>query len=81
MPFLCKYFKNKDNIELDNLYNYVFLKTIKRQQLLYVWQNKYSINVIEINTKTREIINLGDKCGNVVLYDLIKADLVEKVDD
>ena len=73
--------KIRDNVELDNLYNYGFLKTIKRQQLLYVWQNKYSINVIEINTKTREIINLGDKCGNVVLYDLIKADLVEKVDD
>lgn len=73
--------KIKDNIELDNLYNYGFLKTIKRQQLLYVWQNKYSVNVIEINAKTREIINLGDKCGSVVLYDLIKADLVEKVEE
>lgn len=73
--------KIKDNIELDDLYNYGFLKTIKQQQILYVWQNKYSTNVIEINTKTREIINLGDRCGNVVLYDLIKDDLVEKVEE
>ena len=72
--------KIKDSIDLDILYSYGFSKTIKKNQLLYVWQNKYSINVIEINALTREIINLGDKCGNVVLYDLIKADLVEKVE-
>ena len=73
--------KIKDNIDLDNLYNYGFLKTIKKQQLLYVWQNKYSINVIEINAKTREIINLGDRSGNVVLFDLIEQGYVEKVEE
>ena len=73
--------KIKDNIDLDNLYNYGFLKTTKKQQLLYVWQNKYSINVIEINAKTREIINLGDRSGNVVLFDLIEQGYVEKVEE
>ena len=73
--------KIKDNIDLDNLYNYGFLKTIKKQQLLYVWQNKYSINVIEINAKTREIINSGDRSGNVVLFDLIEQGYVEKVEE
>ena len=71
--------KIKDDVDLDILYDYGFSKTIKKQRLLYVWQNKFSIDVVEINAKTKEITNLGDRCGNVVFYDLITAGLVEKV--
>ena len=72
--------KIKDNVNLKELEKYGFCLTIKNKKLLYVWLNKYSVIAIEIDAKTREIINLGDKGGNVVLYDLIKADLVEKVE-
>jgi hypothetical protein len=72
--------KIKDNVDLELLKEYGFSLTIKKRQLLYVYLNKYSINVIEIDIKTREIVNLGDRNGNIILYDLIKADLVEKVD-
>lgn len=68
-------------IELSELEKFGFEIIIKNKQLLYVWKNKYLINVIEINAKTREIINLGDRCGTVVLYDLIEAGYVEKVEE
>lgn len=46
---------------------------------MYVWQNEYYVDCIEVDLETRKIICLGDKTANTVLYDLIKADLVEKV--
>lgn len=73
--------KIKDNVNLEELEKFGFEITVKKKQLLYVWKNKHLVDVIEINTQTRGITNLGDRCGNVVLYDLIEAGYVEKVEE
>lgn len=73
--------KIKDNVNLEELEKFGFEITVKKKQLLYVWKNKHLVDVIEINTQTRGITNLVDRCGNVVLYDLIEAGYVEKVEE
>ena len=64
--------------DFERLKDFGFEQIFKNKNFLYVWQNKHFIDVIEINVKTRDLINLGDKNGNVVLYDLIRAGLVKK---
>ncbi len=66
--------KIKDDADLKELekFGFVFIDNY------YLFYNDYKISVIEINADTRELIFLGDKKGNIVLYDLIKADLVEE---
>lgn len=67
--------------DFERLKDFGFEPTMKNQQLIYVLKNKYFIDVVEINVKTREIVNLGDRYGNVVLYDLIQAGLVKKEEE
>ena len=69
--------KIKDDVDLKELekFGFVFINDE------YVFYNDYRIDVVKIDIETREIISLGDKKGNIVLYDLIKTDLVEKVED
>ena len=73
--------KIREDIDLKKLEKFGFEITSKNNKLMYVWKNKYFINVVEIDVKTREVINLGDRSGNGVFYDLIKADLVVKVEE
>lgn len=67
--------KIKDDVDLKELEKFGFVFVDNE----YLFYNDYGIAVIEIDIETRELIGLGDKKGNIVLYDLIKADLVEKV--
>lgn len=67
--------------DFERLKNFRFEPTMKKQQLIYAVKNKYFIDVVEINVKTREIVNLGDRYGSVVLYDLIQAGLVRKEEE
>ena len=64
--------------DFERLKEFGFEKTLKNKKFLYVWKNKFFVDVIEINAKTREIVNLGDRNGNVILYNLIQAGLVKK---
>lgn len=66
--------KIKDNVDLKELEKFGF----KEDYNMYFYKNKYDIKVVEINKETRKIDNLGDITGNIIFYDLIKADLVEK---
>ena len=69
--------KIKDDVDLKELekFGFVFINDE------YVFYNDYRIDVVKIDIETREIISLGDKKGDIVLYDLIKTDLVEKVEE
>ena len=75
--------KIKDNVDLNELEKYGF-NCINEQKKFYdIKINRYHDNE-EINIYDREInISLdGWETKNLdILYDLIKADLVEKVDD
>ena len=73
--------KIRDDVDLKELEKFGFEIISKNNKLMCVWKNKYFINVVEIDVKTRELINLGDRSGNMVFYDLIKADLVVKDDE
>lgn len=61
--------KIKDNVDLKELEKFVF----KKDKNIY-----YYVLMIFDN---RKILNLTDDNGNVLLYDLIKADLVEKLEE
>ncbi len=71
--------KIKEEIDLEELEKFGFFLKTKSKISMYVWQNKYYVDCIEIDLKTREIRCLGDKNANIVLYDLIKADIVERI--
>ena len=64
-----------NNVDLKELEKFGF---IKYEDSYYI-ENDYSVVVLKVNIETRKITNLGDRMGNEVFYDLIKADLVEKV--
>lgn len=68
--------KIKDNVDLKELEKFGFMEDYD----IYFYENKYSIKVITINKKSKKLNNIGDRIGNEIFYDLIKADLVEKVD-
>ena len=63
--------KIKDNVDLKELKKY----GIGKNEKVF---NEYGCCIFEIDTD-KYIHTLGDKYGNDILYDLIKADLVEKV--
>ena len=68
--------KIKDNVDLKELEKFGF----KKDKNIYYYKNVFSVIVLRI-FDNRKISNPTDDNGNVLLYDLIKADLVEKVDD
>ena len=63
--------KIKDNINLKELEKFGFKKS--------AFDNLVYNFMFTINTKTRQIVYVG--CDFEILFDLIKADLVEKVDE
>lgn len=70
--------KVKNNLDLKELEKYGFIVKI-----LPTFESVNYANLIWCNTKTRKII-IDNFVGDEIidkLYDLIKADLVEKVDD
>lgn len=68
--------KIKDNVDLKKLEKFGF----KKDKNIYYYKNVFGVIVLRI-FDNRKISNPTDDNGNVLLYDLIKADLVEKVDD
>lgn len=80
-----RYLKIKDSVDLKELEKFGFEKVSIFEA--YIYQNEFSLNRIEIReSKGRKIslfkepIESADKLLNII-YDLIKADIVEKVDD
>ena len=68
--------KIKDNVDLKKLEKFGF----KKDKNIYYYKNVFDVIVLRI-FDNRKISNPTDDNGNVLLYDLIKADLVEKVED
>lgn len=68
--------KIKDNVDLKELEKFGFIKA----KNTYYYKNVFSVIVLMV-FDNRKISNPTDDNGNVILYDLIKADLVEKVED
>ena len=68
--------KIRDNVDLKKLEKFGF----KKDKNIYYYKNVFGVIVLRI-FDNRKISNPTDDNGNVLLYDLIKADLVEKVDD
>lgn len=68
--------KIKDNVDLKELEKFGLVKV----EDCYIWRNKYDVVCIEISIINRKIWLTGDKNANIIFYDLIKADLVEKVE-
>lgn len=64
--------------DIKELEKFGFFLKIKNERMLYVWQNEYDVDCIQVNLETREIRSLGDRNGTIILYDLIKADMVVK---
>lgn len=69
--------KIKDNIDLKELEKFGF----ELDDEGYFWKNEYNVVVLRVNINTRKLSNRGDRCGNMIFYDLIQAGLVEKVED
>ena len=78
--------KIKDNVDLKELEKYGF-KKVKKDETDFVsyvkyWQSKYDNEYDCITIFDDRTLSFGiDGFEPDVLYDLIKADLVEKVDD
>lgn len=68
--------KIKDNVDLKELEKFGF----KKDKNIYYYKNVFNVIVLRV-FDNRKISNPTDDNGNVLLYDLIKADLVEKVKD
>lgn len=68
--------KIKDNVDLKELEKFGF----KKDKNIYYYKNVFNVIVLRV-FDNRKISNPTDDNGNVLLYDLIKADLVEKVED
>lgn len=68
--------KIKDNVDLKKLEKFGF----KKDKNIYYYKNVFGVIVLRI-FDNRKISNPTDDNANVLLYDLIKADLVEKVED
>ena len=68
--------KIKDNVDLKKLEKF----GCKKDKNIYYYKNVFGVIVLMI-FDNRKISNPTDDNGNVLLYDIIKADLVEKVDD
>ena len=66
----------KDNVDLKELEKFEF----KKDKNIYYYKNVFNVIVLMV-FDNRKISNPTDDNGNVLLYDLIKADLVEKVED
>ena len=66
----------KDNVDLKELEKFGF----KKDKNIYYYKNVFGVIVLMI-FDNRKISNPTDDNGNVLLYDLIKTDLVEKVED
>ena len=71
-----KMLKIKDDVDLKELEKFGFIK----DKNIYYYKNVFSVNVLMI-FDNRKISNPTDDNGNVILYDLIQAGLVEKVED
>lgn len=69
--------KIKDEIDLKELKKFGFW----RDDEGYFWENKYGIVILRIDEETRKLSNIGDRTGNEVFFDLIQAELVEKVEE
>lgn len=68
--------KIKDNVDLKELEKFGFIKA----KNIYCYKNIFDVTVLMV-FDNRKISNPRDDHGNVILYDLIQAGLVEKVED
>ncbi len=68
--------KIKDNVDLKELEKFGFIK----DKNIYHYKNIFDVTVLMV-FDNRKISNPTDDNGNVILYDLIHAGLVEKVED
>ena len=66
--------KIKDNVDLKELEKF----GLEKEEDMYCYRNPLNTVVLMI-FDNRKISNPHDDSGNEVLFDLIKADLVEKV--
>lgn len=66
--------KIKDSVDLKELEKFGF----RKDKNIYYYKNVFGVVVLMI-FDNRKILNPKDDNGNLILYDLIKADLVEKV--
>ena len=68
--------KIRDDVDLKELEKFGFIK----DKNIYYYKNVFSVIVLMV-FDNRKISNPTDDNGNVILYDLIQAGLVEKVED
>ena len=68
--------KINDNVDLKELKKFKFIKTKKKKKK----KNIFAVTVLMV-FDNKKISTPTDDNGNVILYDLIQAGLVEKVED
>ena len=68
--------KIKDDVDLKELEKFGFIK----DKNIYYYKNVFNVIVLMV-FDNRKISNPRDDHGNVILYDLIQAGLVERVED
>ena len=68
--------KIKDNVDLKELEKFGFIKT----GYIYNYKKIFAVTVLMV-FDNKKISTPTDDNGNVILYDLIQAGLVEKVED
>lgn len=68
--------KIKDNIDLKELEKFGFIKTGN----IYHYKNIFTVTVLMV-FDNRKISIPRDDNGNMILFDLIQAGIVEKVED
>lgn len=68
--------KIRDDVDLKQLEKFGFIK----DKNIYYYKNVFSVIVLMV-FDNRKMSNPKDDNGNVILYDLIQAGLVEKVED
>ena len=69
--------KIKDNVDLKKLEKFGF----DEEDRIYVWNNVFNNYMMMVHKDGKTITTRLDTDADDVLYDLIKADLVEKVSD
>ncbi len=69
--------KIKDDVDLKKLEEFGF----DEEDGIYVWNNVFNNYMIMVHKDGKTITTILDTDADDVLYELIKADLVEKVSD
>lgn len=73
--------KIKENVDLKELerFGFKYSKKVYTKDNAYILINDHDCIVLAVTIQDRKILSYGGNKGNIVLYNLIQAGLVEKV--